>query len=520
MDHFIAGPMKKFGNAVAVLAVLLPVWTTAEAGTASTGYDPQTVQAIAVTRQGLADTVAYLDARRHLFPPDGQGEADFPGRNGRLALWQDWQGFLDRILALDRLAGETFAAYRAADGDARKAAFRVAYAAFLAQYREALDFIAVAERNPAMHTVLNEVVPELGLPERTYARLKYRFLNVLRGAEFARLDVIYSLYGADPELPLTPGLEADRQALWQAGQGAGPKLTAENALRIVQDAALASWFPVQKNVSEWMGDTRVWRPQTSLISQTQLAELQPQLKPGDVLLVRREWFLSNVGLPGFWPHAALYVGTPAERAAFFDDPAVRAWVRAAGEDSGDLEALLHKRSPQAAQTAGAPFEDGHVPRVVEAISEGVSFTSLEHAGGGDSLVVLRPRLPKTARARAIVRAFHYAGRPYDFDFDFRTDASLVCTELVAKAYEGDDDLPGLSFPVVEVLGRPVTPANLIARQFDEDFGGAHQQFDLVAFLDGQEAAGNAVPAGLDAFRRSWRRPKWHVLVQNTPFANE
>jgi Permuted papain-like amidase enzyme, YaeF/YiiX, C92 family len=193
-------------------------------------------------------------------------------------------------------------------------------------------------------------------------------------------------------------------------------------------------------------------------------------------------------------------------------------VRAAGEESADLEALLRVRSPQAAQSAGAPLEAGHVARVVEAISEGVSFTSLEHAAGGDSLVVLRPRLPKTARARAVARAFHYAGRPYDFDFDFRTDAALVCTELVAKAYEGDEELPGLDFPVVEVLGRPVTPANLIARQFDEDFGGEHQQFDMVAFLDGQEAGGNAVPAGIDAFRHSWRRPKWHVLVQNTPLA--
>lgn len=500
------------GVMLAVAMLLLPETVTA----APAEYDPQAVQAITVTRLGLADSVAYLDARRDLFPLAGEEEARFPGRDARLALWQDWQGFLDRILALDRLSGEAFVAYRAADGAARPTTFRVAYAAFLAQYRQALDFIAVAERNPSIHTVLNEAVPELGLPERTYARLKFRFLNILRGAELARLDVIYGFYGADPELPLTPGLEADRQALWQAGQGAGPKLTADNALRIVQDAALASWFPVQKNVSEWMGDTRVWRPQHSLISKARLADLQPQLKPGDVLLVRREWYLSNIGLPGFWPHAALYVGTPAERAVFFDDPAVRAWVRAAGEDSGDLEALLRVRSPQAAQTSKAPLEAGHAPRVVEAISEGVSFTSFEHAGDGDSLVVLRPRLPKTSLARAIVRAFHYAGRPYDFDFDFRTDSALVCTELVSKAYEGDDDLPGLELPSVEVLGRPVTPANLIARQFDTDYGGASQQFDMVAFLDGQEAAGNAIPAGLDAFRRSWRRPKWHVLVQNTP----
>jgi hypothetical protein len=44
--------------------------------------------------------------------------------------------------------------------------------------------------------------------------------------------------------------------------------------------------------------------QTSLISQAQPAALQPRRKPGDVLLVRSEWFLSNVSLPRFWPHAA------------------------------------------------------------------------------------------------------------------------------------------------------------------------------------------------------------------------
>jgi hypothetical protein len=156
--------------------------------------------------------------------------------------------------------------------------------------------------------------------------------------------------------------------------------------------------------------------------------------------------------------------------------------------------------------------------MVEAISEGVSFTSIEHAGDGDSPVVLRPRLPKTSRARAILRAFHYAGRSYDSDFDSRTDSARVCTEHVAKTYEGDGKLPRLDLPSVEVLRRPVAQANLIARQFDEGYGGEHQQFDLVAFLDGQETAGNAVPAGLDTFRRSWRRPKRHVLLQNTPLS--
>jgi hypothetical protein len=33
------------------------------------------------------------------------------------------------------------------------------------------------------------------------------------------------------------------------------------------------------------------------------------MSPGCILLVRRQWYLSNIGIPGFWPHAVLYVGT-------------------------------------------------------------------------------------------------------------------------------------------------------------------------------------------------------------------
>ena len=73
--------------------------------------------------------------------------------------------------------------------------------------------------------------------------------------------------------------------------------------------------------------------------------------------------------------------------------------------------------------------------MIEAIGEGVSFTSLEHSAACDSLAVLRPRLPRAERAQALCRAFHYAGRPYDYNFDFATDSELVCL-AVAQALLG------------------------------------------------------------------------------------
>jgi hypothetical protein len=152
------------------------------------------------------------------------------------------------------------------------------------------------------------------------------------------------------------------------------------------------------------------------------------------------------------------------------------------------------------------FDDGAPRRALEAISEGLVFTTLEHAA--DHLAALRPRLPAVERAAALLRAFGYAGRPYDFNFDFRTDAVLVCSELVYKAYEPEPSRQGLRFPLVSILGRPVLPPNEIARLFDQELDTPDAQLELVRFRDSREAARGAVEAGIEVFRQNRRRPKW------------
>jgi hypothetical protein len=128
----------------------------------------------------------------------------------------------------------------------------------------------------------------------------------------------------------------------------------------------------------------------------------------------------------------------------------------------------------------------------------------------DYLGVMRPRLPKLEKARAIARAFAYQGRPYDFDFDFLSDAGLVCTELVWKSYAPSADVKGLALPLVEVAGRQTLPANEIIRRFDLELDSPNRQLDFVAFLDGRESNGDAVLSDVAAFRRSHTRLKWDV----------
>lgn len=466
---------------------------------------------VAIHSKGLQDAIRFIATQPEIFPPAKPKEIRLLRREEKEIVWQAWQRFLDYTLAL----GSTeryHADWWRLKGDAREDSFLISYAAMLANYRAALEFIRAAELNPELDKVLNDAVPELGLPAGTYAKLKFVNLNLRIATEFAASEVTVKTFTGGRRPDLRAAIKADADFIWKTGRGQGELLTVKNALTILQHGAGTAWLPIQAGVSEWMGDTKVYRINTSLVSEKQIHALQPILRPGDVMLVRHEWYLSNVGLPGFWPHATLYIGTPEERREFFNDAATRAWVKQQGETSGDLEALLQTHSPDAYQHSVATT-NGRIARVIEAISEGVSLTPLEHALDCDSLVVLRPRLSASEKAQAIFRAFHYVGRPYDFNFDFSTDAELVCTELVYKSFEPANGFTGLKLPTVEMLGRQVTPANEIAKLFDAEYGKPEQQFDFVLFLDGQERAKNAVEASVEEFRASCLRPKWHVLTQ-------
>lgn len=465
-------------------------------------------------RDGLRAVLQYMDLREDLFPRVPVQKSRLLLREEKEAVWNTWQRFLDYMLALESLE-KYHSQFARLKGTDKEDSFLINYTALLARYRAALEFIERADKNPELHKVLNDPVPELGLSGGTYASLKFKHLNIAIATEFAAREVVMATFTGERQPALRKAIADDSAYIWRAGTPKGEILTAKNALKMIQDGTQTAWLPIQTGVSEWMGHTKVYRPKECLITPAQIRELQSKLQPGDVLLERREWYLSNIGLPGFWSHAALYIGTPEERHAYFGDDQTRTWVKQRGEASGELERLLLSTCTRdgLCQFTNQTSSTSEPIRILEAIGEGVSFKSLEHSAACDSLVVLRPRLPKTEKALALFRAFHYAGRPYDFDFDFSTDAKLVCTELVYKSYEPSTGCTGLKFPLVEMLGRKVTPANELARQFDAQFGTVEQQFDFVAFLDGDEKLKKAVAGSVDEFRRTWKRPKWHVFVQ-------
>ena len=173
--------------------------------------------------------------------------------------------------------------------------------------------------------------------------------------------------------------------------------------------------------------------------------LADMLVPGDVIVTRHDDAASNLFLPGFWPHAALYIGTEAQRA--------------------ELGLVLS--------------DDHQTPldksiSVLEAQKDGVRFRKLSYTLGVDACTILRPKLSREEIRQGLERAISHEGKEYDFEFDFRRSDKLVCTEVI---YRGFHNCGSIRFELSERAGRLCLAAeDLVARAIDGSI------FDVVALF--------------------------------------
>jgi len=145
-----------------------------------------------------------------------------------------------------------------------------------------------------------------------------------------------------------------------------------------------------------------------------LTEIEKSLQPGDIIVTRHDDAMSNLFLPGYWPHAAFYMGSSRQLA----------------------EINISPPSPQ--------------HNIIESKKDGVKFRMHTETLHVDHFVILRPNISKEAIAKAITTAASHAGKRYDFLFDFTQADRLACTELIYRAYHGLDEI---NFSLTERSGR-------------------------------------------------------------------
>ncbi len=172
-------------------------------------------------------------------------------------------------------------------------------------------------------------------------------------------------------------------------------------------------------------------------------QLTQILQAGDVLITRHDFVASNLFLPGYWPHAALYIGSEDERKLLnivIDESIATRWA-------GDV-------------------------RTLEAKSDGVLFRSLNETLAVDELIIIRPKLTQNELAEGLSRVVKHEGKGYNFDFDFFTSDQLVCTEVVFRAFDG---LGEIEFELIERAGRlSISAEDLLTMALKK------QGFDIIA----------------------------------------
>ena len=162
-----------------------------------------------------------------------------------------------------------------------------------------------------------------------------------------------------------------------------------------------------------------------------LATLKPLLRAGDVMITRHDDAMSNLFLPGFWPHAALYMGDE--------------------DELGELELPGNRHLKSCC--------------FLEAKKDGVLLRPIEETLHVDAFLVLRPKLDWPHRAEALARALTHEGKLYDFMFDFRKADRLACTEVIYRSYHGvGDEAKPITFELKRHTGRPCISAEDLIEQ--------------------------------------------------------
>jgi len=358
-------------------------------------------------------------------------------------------------------------------------AFLTAYAAAALLVEKAWLIYDTFRDDPASRAQLDRADAAWGIPAGTFTEISGSLTNVSVMAELQvgvqrfESDLAAGHFpSGDPWDALAARAQRSRPAIEATLDGIGRR----RLRRTFTDMAAQLRSPrdeltpvVSMAVSRFRFKERP--PHRGLISVEQLADMRPNLRPGDILIERRNWYISNSLLPGFWPHAALYLGSYQELA--------------------ELGVAVDDRAAPHMADFQNTDELGHEFAVIEAIGEGVVFTSLEHSvGEADAVAILRPNLSDAEMREALSRALSHRGKGYDFDFDFQTTDRLVCTELIFRTYDGILDLPEMR----QIMGQPRLAAVDYVGMWAGERDSNEPQLDLVTFLDFDEANQRAVEA--------------------------
>jgi len=405
------------------------------------------------TRDHLADEIAWLTAacERGYFLPD-EDERVRLRYNQYLALRA---GLLETMHECAQAAGVDGQAW-----ESRLPWFLIAFAAACMLMRANRFLVEVAADRSVVWKKLDEPDPMADLPAKSFTTI-YRSIShppnamrFLHAADFyfSHQPQIAEL-ARDPQLAPIVALLAQEEPYIEKRRRAALKRSLAyrwfSFLRSHRSAWRKTMFSLfelsGRAIAEMRQPGKPWRPREKRIHPGLRDSLAESLRPGDVFVTRHDDAMSNWFLPGFWPHAALYLG------------------------------------------------EG---QTLEAKKDGVRVRHIHETLHVDALVVLRPPVADDRLPDVLTRAMSHAGKPYDFLFDFRTADRLACTEVIYRTYHGIGEI---RFQLAEVGGRLCLPAEVF---LDQALASGFQIFAIGGVDGGDLLFGEAAARAFERTRPS------------------
>ena len=302
------------------------------------------------------------------------------------------------------------------------AEFLVAYAATVALVDAARTLRDLFGDDPIVRRKLNEQYNRFGIPEFSFDAVQLSLTDPAnaRGIKSANefyddhLDSVHRLADSDERFEAVLGVIDHIGQQSRVGHRRYIKARAKERTRQTIDSIVYARFAKAiYRIQEWgsciIGGITMVQTHVPLLPSPIRDRLREIIQPGDVFVTRKEHAATNYFLPGYWPHAAFYIG---------------------GND------------------------------VIEALKDGVKHRDLGSPFSNDAVALIRPKLDEAGVSEAIQRAKSHLGKPYDFDFDFTRGGRMVCTEVVYRSLEG---LGGIEFKLARRAGRETLAAEDLLR---------------------------------------------------------
>ena len=163
-------------------------------------------------------------------------------------------------------------------------------------------------------------------------------------------------------------------------------------------------FIISKNVWYIISKTKFTTRKKWLITDKNIDIYLKIAKPWDIFLTRWNWNASNLSIPGFWKHMSMYL-----------------WKWSFLKENFDYK-FINKL-------------DNKTHYIIEATWKWIEIVELKHLSStNDYLWVSRTKFKKDKIFRVLNNSFKHIWKWYDHRFDYYSDSSLVCTELIMKSY--------------------------------------------------------------------------------------